>query len=89
MYLKRWQNPPAGEVAAAEVVHVRDVPVLAPAQEEEGNLYHMPAGIVGSGFNRDFVVAGSKTYQPKETESCGARILHLSSITKRCPDIRR
>jgi hypothetical protein len=28
---------------------VRDVPVLAPAQEEGDNLYHMPAGIVGKG----------------------------------------
>lgn len=69
-------------------MRVRDVPVLAPAQEEGDNLYHMPAGIVGTGFNRDSVVAGSKTYQPKETESCGARILHLSSITKRYQDIR-
>ena len=74
MYSKRWQNPPAAEVVVAEVVRAQDVPVLAPAQEEEDNPYHMPAGIVGAGFNRDSVVASSKTYQPKETESCGARI---------------
>lgn len=44
MYSKRWQNPPAAEVAAAEVVRVQDVPVLAPAQEEEDKFcpyYHI------------------------------------------------